>query len=1025
MKITNTTLLLFVCMTLFGQVRVEKTEADVSVTQAVLLGTSMEVRDLVASGSDFKAKKKIFKKNRKAPDNFKAQAVHSNTVIPELEHLGPDLIRQSQYTQNIPIEPLININGIGDFGSPHDPTGDVGLDYYVQAVNVTQVGVFDKEGNLIQEFAMGDLWASLGAASAGDPIVLFDESENRWFITEFTDPANLLIAVSVTSDPLGAYYAYSFSTPNFPDYPKYGIWPDALAISTNELNPGNLSQYVIDKAGLIVGDSIVTMQRILIPGANTESGFLVSIPVDADGDIPPSDARPLAVKLDDASWGNAMQDEIDIIRFDIDWNDADSTSVETINIATSNFDSFPCLDGGNIFNCIPQAGGDGVSGISDIIMNVPKFRNFGTHESIVLSFITDVTDGDNLSGIRWVELRKTPGAEWSLYQEGTYSPDDMHRFMPSIAIDKSGNIALGYNVSSPDDYIGIRYTGRYANDSLGIMTVDEYNVIDGIATINANGRFGDYSHMSVDPVDGFTFWYTTEYAGDGTGVTRTRIVAFKIERDTFDLDITSIVEPTNAAMLDSNEIVTIKILNRGLEPLANYDLGFFFDGTLTDQITIADTLFSDSTYLHSFANTVDMSVVGAYEIKAFVSHPLDSTSRNDTLLNIVNHLLAIDGVLSLQQPAGVCRPNTEVVATISNNGADKITSGDFHITLNGVPSDTVSWAGNLSYTESEDVSIPIDNLISGVNDIDIVFTNVNGDTDRDTTNNSAQITVDYAGGLEQFTLNILTDNYPTETTWEVVDSLENLLFSGGPYNTIGTLESTDMCLDTGQCYTFTIFDSYGDGICCGYGLGNYNMVDQDGNTVFSGTGEFFTQESQDFCAGTILEVECLLTASFTISDDRGNNEGSIAIVAMNGTPPYMYSIDGGNTFQSSSLFIDLMTGDYEVLVEDATGACTYSETVFVPLYVSTTDAEENTYSFILTPNPNDGYFTLEFSIANAPPSLDFEIIDINGRVIQSRMVSSYDGIFIAPISLVAYPSGTYLVRIFGEEFSISKRVVKR
>lgn len=1023
MKITNTILLLFICMTLFGQVRVEKTEANVSVTQAVLLGTSVEVRDIVASGSDFKAKKKIFKKNRKAPDNFKAQLGQSKVVIPELEHLGADPIRQSQHTQNIPIEPLINVNGIGDFGSPHDPTGEIGLDHYVQAVNVTQVGVFDKEGNLIQEFAMADLWAPLGVASAGDPIVLFDESENRWFITEFTDPANLLIAVSVTSDPLGSFYAYSFSTPNFPDYPKYGIWPDALAVSTNEFSPGGLSQYVIDKAGLIAGDSVVTMQRILIPGATTESGFLVSIPVDADGDIPPNDARPLVVKLDDASWGSATQDEIDIIRFDINWNDADSTSVETISIATSNFDSFPCISGGNLYNCIPQSGGEAVSGISEIIMNVPKFRNLGTHESIVLSFITDVTDGDNLSGIRWVELRKAPATEWSLYQEGTYSPDDsLHRFMPSIAMDRFGNIALGYSVSSPDDYIGIRYTGRFAGDPPGEMTVEEYNAVTGVATINSGGRYGDYSHMSVDPVDGSTFWYTSEYAGNGSSVTQTRIIAFELGRDTFDLRVASIVEPTNGALLDSSEIVTIKVQNRGFEPMANYDVGFFFDGVLTDQISIPDTLFSDSTHVHSFANTVDMSVLGAYEIKAFISHPLDSTYRNDTLLSVVNHLLAIDGALTVEQPMNTCTPYTEVLATVSNNGADNLVSGDFHITLNGTPSDTVSWTGNLSYTKSASISIPISDLVSGVNNIDIVFTNINGDTDQDTVNNTAQTTVDYAGSLEQFTLNILTDDYPTETTWEVADSAGNVIFSGGPYNSIATLESTDICLDTLQCYTFTIFDSYQDGICCDWGQGNYNMVDEDGNTIFSSTGQFLGQESQNFC---VQIAECLLTASFIISDDSGNDDGSISVGAANGTPPYMYSINGGTTFQPSFLFTNLMTGDYEVVIRDATGACTYSETVFVPLYVSTTGVEENLNAFVLKPNPNDGYFTLEFSMKNAPPSLDFEIIDVKGSVIQSRMMSSYDGVFIAPVSLVAYPSGTYFVRVFGEELSVSKRVIKR
>jgi len=995
MKITNTIILLFAGIALFGQVRVEQIEINASATQAILLGTSQEVRDIVASGSDFRAKKEIFRRNKKKPDNFIGRLQgQSKAIIPELEHLGDDPIRQSEHSQNNIIEPLININGIGDFGSPMDPTGDVGLEHYVQAVNVTQVGVFDKEANLIQEFAMSDLWAPLGESSAGDPIVLFDDVENRWFITEFTDPANLLIAVSVTSDPLGSYHAYSFSTPEFPDYPKYGIWPEALVVTSNEGDAGILHQYFIDKAAIIAGEPMATIQRVEIPGGSPESGFLVSTPVDVDG-----------------------------FRFDIDWDDVNNTTAENISIPTTNFDGFPCSAVGFGFSCIPQLNGSGVDGLPEVIMNIPKFRQFGTHESVVLSFITDVTDGDNHSGIRWVELRKTPGSEWTLYQEGTYAPDELDRFMPSIAIDKFGNIGLGYNVSSPNDNVGVRYTGRFASDPLGEMTITEYNVVDGQAAINANGRFGDYAQMSVDPINGVTFWFTTEYAGNGTFVTETRIVAFELGRDTFDLGVISLVEPTNSASLTNAETVTIKVQNTGLEAIANYDVGFFFDGILTDQITIADTLPVDSTRLHSFTNTVDMSALGAYEIKAFISHPLDSTFRNDTLLAVVNQLLAIDGVLTLEQPMNTCTPDFEVSAIINNNGVDDIVSGEFHITLNGTPIDTVSWAGNLSFGQSESLTIPISGLTVDANNIEIVFTNVNGSTDQDNTNNTAQTTVNFDGNLTQFTLNILTDDYPGETTWEVADPNNTVLFSGGPFSGTSELNTIDMCLDTAQCYTFTIFDSYGDGICCGVGVGNYNMTDAQGNIVFSDDGQFASQETQNFCGRT---MECLLTATFMIAqDENGTNNGSIIVEATGGTPPLMYSIDGGNTFQSSPTFDNLMYGEYPVVVQDATDNCAYSETVSVPLFTSTVGVAEYQYSFILRPNPNDGYFTIEFSIEDAPPVLDFEIIDINGRAVQSRMMGSYDGVFIAPVSLVAYPAGTYFVRVFGEEFSVLRRVVKQ
>jgi len=134
-------------------------------------------------------------------------------------------------------------------------------------------------------------------------------------------------------------------------------------------------------------------------------------------------------------------------------------------------------------------------------------------------------DGTDHGGIRWFELRKVGDDPWTLFQEGTHAPDSDHRWMGGIAMDGSGNIALGYSVSGDATFPSIRYTGRVASDPLGTMTQAEVTLIDGAGSQIFSTRWGDYSSMSVDPADDCTFWYTNEYM-PASGNWQTRIGAF-------------------------------------------------------------------------------------------------------------------------------------------------------------------------------------------------------------------------------------------------------------------------------------------------------------------------------------------------------------------------------------------------------------------------------------------------------------------------------------------------------------------
>jgi len=369
---------------LFGQSK-KIDNVDVTATTAVFLGKSDPIVDLVAKKATSREKKLQFKKEKKKPVNFRTRGKNHHVAIPELEHSGVDPAWQSSHPSSSGLqrslnnEPLVNIDGLfSNFGSPHDPTIAVGINYVLQAINATRVGVWDKQGNEVSEFSMNTLWSEFGVSSEGDPIILFDQEESRWILTEFTDPANLLIAVSETSDPLGSYYAYTFSTPNFPDYPKYAIWTDHLVVTTNEGGAGTLTQYFIERDKLLIGED-ARMQRVNVTGTSgSEQGFVTSTPVDWEGQTLPEDSRPVVVKLNDSSWGDVNADAIELYRFSINYEDDNLTEVESILIETTPYDAYPCAAAGIGFACIPQPNGAGLDAVPEVIMHAPQYRNFGS-----------------------------------------------------------------------------------------------------------------------------------------------------------------------------------------------------------------------------------------------------------------------------------------------------------------------------------------------------------------------------------------------------------------------------------------------------------------------------------------------------------------------------------------------------------------------------------------------------------------------------------------------------------------------
>ena len=153
------------------------------------------------------------------------------------------------------------------------------------------------------------------------------------------------------------------------------------------------------------------------------------------------------------------------------------------------------------------------------------YRNFGTHESVVGNY--SVSSG-SVSGIRWFELRNVTAGPVSVFQQSTYQPDSTWRWMGSVAMDKFGNMAVGFSASSRNIFPQLRYAGRLVTDPINTLAQGEAHLFDGTGSqVNTSNRWGDYSSMAIDPVDDVTFWYTNEYYPTRSGFNwRTRIGNF-------------------------------------------------------------------------------------------------------------------------------------------------------------------------------------------------------------------------------------------------------------------------------------------------------------------------------------------------------------------------------------------------------------------------------------------------------------------------------------------------------------------
>jgi hypothetical protein len=392
---------------------------------------------------------------------------------------------------------------------PPDANVAAGRQYLIQVVNGEYL-VLDKTGNRLLQATLNSLWTSLGGECATnpfnlDPVVLYDRLADRWIVSQravpLSSPASLCIAISQDANPLDGFTPYQFLTTHAViSSPKLGVWPDAYYVAYD----------VFDANAQFLGPEVCALQRsALLAGSqgsekcfqlgNTYRGLL---PSDFDGTIPPPTG---AVNLVFGWAGsNLPVNALQVWAFHVDFNNLAHSSLTQSSVPAP-----PFTPACNTGPCIPQPfTGTLLDGLGDRPMFRAAYRNMGgTRESIVLNH---AVQNGSLVGIRWYEFRRQAGSPLLLFQQGTFNIFNSYQWTGSAAMDRLGNIAVGYSESGPNEYPSIYMVGRLQQDPKGTMRLP-IAAFPGSGSQTGISQWGNYSSLSVDPTDDCTFWYTNEY----------------------------------------------------------------------------------------------------------------------------------------------------------------------------------------------------------------------------------------------------------------------------------------------------------------------------------------------------------------------------------------------------------------------------------------------------------------------------------------------------------------------------------
>lgn len=423
--------------------------------------------------------------------------------------------------------------------NPSDNSLAVGPEEIVQIVN-SHLAVYSKLGKkypktgkvLLGAVVTNSLFAGFGGPCeqqvSGDAVVRYDQFAHRWLfvVPIFRRPSPdapyaMCYAVSTGTSPLGSYYRYEFTRPLFPDYPRPAIWRNGYYVPTSTGDTVIQKHICAANREAMLHGKAASEQCFIIDGVN----FLNA--ADVDGKRPPPHGMPEIVL---AAGGTQLHhqfegDAIFAWRDSIDWKHPERSHLdgpERIAVAPYHY-----LCNGQLSKCAPQSGTPvRLDAQGDKLMQRLVYRNFGSKQLIVAAHSVDTSAG--AGGVRWYQFEVNSEGSLRLAQQGTYAPDRGYRWMPSAAMDRKGDIAVGYSFADSSTFPGQRFAARLVSDQPDSLTLHESVLADGKAAQTNTLRWEDYTTLALDPSDDCTFWYVGDYLKAGETNYSTRIGAWRL-----------------------------------------------------------------------------------------------------------------------------------------------------------------------------------------------------------------------------------------------------------------------------------------------------------------------------------------------------------------------------------------------------------------------------------------------------------------------------------------------------------------
>ncbi len=870
---------------------------------------------------------------------------------------------------------------------PFDPSGAAGVTYYIQMINATTYTIYNKsDGTEVLSGTLGDLWTP-ATGNAGDPIVLYDKEAGRWFLSQFGNSNEMFIAISQTGDPTGAWYTYTFTSPDFPDYLKFSAWQDGYYMTANYAQ----KIFAFNRDKMLAGDG--TAEAVYQTFSPPQSGFFVPLPADASDGLMPGAGTPCPVfSYSDDGWGGGNIDAVNIYNASVDWGTLDMTVTSAGAIPT---DAFDASYDSNWLD-IPQPGTtQKLDGIGGCLMYRAQWKKWTGYNSVVLSWAVKISADQR--GIFWCELRQSQADDtWSMYQQGIYAPGTDYYWMSSAAMNDMGDIALCYaKANGTDTYMSLAYTGRKAGDALGTMTLAETVVQAGESSQTSSKRDGDYAQTSLDP-DGVTFWHTGEYMKSG-GSAGTRIYSFQISDP---------VNPNLSAQGVSTTQVDLSwTLNSNNEPAliawsSDGTFGTPVDGTTYnagDNIPGGGIVLSYGTSPTTYSHT-GLTAATTYYYRAW------SYQTNNTYTN------------GITTQAETFTGNPENLSALGVSVSEIDLNWDLNSNSDNV---LLAWSSDGTF------GTPVDGTTYNTGD------NIPGGGIVLSYGTATSYNHTGLSGTTQYFYKAWSDLDGTSYSTGVVADAEtycDLVIASLPYSEDFSSQTLPDCWENVD----------------NAGLGQVWEFNNPGNITFNSTTSangFVILDSDNYGTGGAQNAD-LITNIFDFSSYNGINVSFEHYyndwASDDESATFSYSIDGGATWTDYKVWEGTDTSNPEVFNADLSSEVggqssvkfkwTYADGSFsyywaiddikiTEIDVTAVNNQERS-DIIISPNPSSGIFTIQGIPSD---SKYIEVYNLAGKIILSEKVNSEK----IHIDLSNREKGIYFVKIFQEnKIFVSKVVVQ-